>query len=70
MISRYFEYFNPKCDGCGRMLGAEKSAAAAETVMRAAGWQKAEEQDLCPLCRMRYQETGRIPRNHITKGEQ
>ena len=61
MISVFFEYHNPVCDGCGRMLQAEKDDAAAEAAMRADGWARRDGMDLCRLCQMKLQETGRIP---------
>ena len=69
MISYRYPYHSPVCDGCGRMLPAEKDDAAAEAAMRADGWAKIEGKDLCRLCQMKLKETGRIPDKKFYKEE-
>lgn len=60
-ISVFFDYHNAVCDGCGRMLPAERDGEAAEAAMKAAGWQKRGEMDVCTLCLLKERATGRLP---------
>lgn len=61
MISRFFQYHNPKCDCCGLTLPAERDDAAAEEAMRAAGWARRGDRDACQLCLQYETEHGRLP---------
>lgn len=56
VIKHFAKYHNPACDGCGRMLAAEKSDEAAEAAMKANGWERREGKDLCPMCLLRAKD--------------
>lgn len=60
-ISVFFDYHNPVCDCCGHILPAERDDAAAEAAMRAEGWQKRGDRDVCRLCQFKERATGRLP---------
>lgn len=62
MISVFFEYHNPVCDGCGMMLGADKSDEDARETMRQCGWLHDEDgRDYCRLCQLRRAEAQKNP---------
>ena len=61
MIARYFDYHMSECDCCGRFLPAEKTDEAAEAAKRAAGWEKRDGVDICPICLRKERETGTLP---------
>lgn len=61
VITRFFSYFNPVCDFCGTMLGAEKSGEEAERAMHRNGWEKRDGKDACRLCLQKEAENGKLP---------
>ena len=69
MINVFFEYHNPVCDCCGHMLAAEKDDEAAEAAMKADGWQKRGERDVCRLCQLKERATGRLPEKKAQGGQ-
>lgn len=61
MVSRYFEHYSPTCDCCGKPLPAERDDEAAEAAMKAAGWEKRGDTDICTTCLRKEKETGALP---------
>lgn len=53
-VFKYYEFYTPRCDYCGKVLPMETSGRAALKAMRSAGWERrsvdGETKDICTDC--------------------